>query len=409
MERYRVSAASSRRTGRWRPALGLGFILVLVALVLSACGGGGGGSTEAATTEAATSGSGEEGGGDAKSKEIAAAEASLERQYKGVAMETATEGPAAKKGLNAWYVSCGQTVSGCVEATNGFKEAAKALGWKLTVVDGKFDPNTVASAIDQAVAAKADVIGINVFDCGAIKTALEKAKSAGIPLVSTWSEDCEQPLFAGITSFASEPTAQGFSTYAGEKLNWAVVKTGGDMKLIDLYETDLSSTRIQERGLQKTLSECPETCEVVETVEFTANDLGNLQELISAALTRNPDANAIYFPYGGLFPAGGQAAIKQSGRQSSLNVIGGACEEPEMAMFEEGGWNLACSGYSQAWTGWMCAEYLNRLASGEASTSLPEAGIGYQLVDSEHNLPEAGKPWEPTVDFRANMEQIWAG
>ena len=409
MEDRQVGRAPRQRRKLWKSALCLCALGALAALLLSACGGGGSSSSESTGggSETSSSEGAEEAGGGAKAEEIAAAEASLEKQYAGVAMETETSGPPAKEGLDVWYISCGQTVSGCVEATKGFEEAAKALDWKLHVVDGKFDPNTVSTAIEQAVAAKADMIGINVFDCGAIKTSLEKAKSAGIPVVSTWSEECGSPLFTGITSFASEPTAKGFATYAGEKLNWGIVKTGGDLKLIDLYETDLSSTRIQQRGLEEQLQKCPETCEVVETLEFTGADLGKFQELLSAALTKNPDANAIYFPYGGLFPAGGSTAIKQAGRQDNMYVIGGACEEPEIAMFEEGGWQLACSAYSQGWTGWMDAEYLNRIANGESPESLPEKGIGYQLVDEEHNLPPAGKPWEPSVDFRGNMEKMW--
>lgn len=403
MEGHRVNRGL--RHGSARVGLAL-CIALLAALVVVGCGSDDSTSDSGATTGAETSTGG--GGDDAKASEIAAAEESLESQYAGVAMETATSGPAAKKGLSAWYVSCGQTVSGCVEATNGFKEAAKALGWKLTVVDGKFDPNVVSASIDQAVAANVDVIGINVFDCGAVKNSLEKAQAAGIPVVSTWSEDCDPSLISAITSFASEPTADGFATYSGEKLDWAIAKTGGDVKLIDLYETDLGSTRIQERGLQEKLAECPETCEVVETVEFTGADLPNFQELVSAALTKNPDANAIHFPYGGLLPAGGQAAIQQANRKD-LYILGGACEEPEMAMFEEGGWNLSCSGYSQAWTGWMTAEYLNRIVSGEDAAELPMAGIGYQLVDAENNLPAAGEPWVPTIDFRADMESVWAG
>lgn len=92
--------------------------------------------------------------------------ANVDAQYEGRYLDVIDSGPKAVEGANVWYISCGEAVSGCAAAGAGFKEAAGELGWNATYYDGKFDPNEVSNGIKQAVSAKADAIGLNIFDCG---------------------------------------------------------------------------------------------------------------------------------------------------------------------------------------------------------------------------------------------------
>ncbi|MFE4757922.1 sugar ABC transporter substrate-binding protein [Streptomyces mirabilis] len=366
--------------------------LLALASCLAAC-------TTTATTTATTS-------ADSQSapwlKEI---KNNVQAQYKGKHLDLVTSGPKAVKNADVWYVSCGEAVSGCASAGAGFKQAASALKWKLTYVDGKFDPNTVSAGIEQAVAAGAKAIGINVFDCAAIKTALQKAKAAGVPVVSTWSTDCSPSLITAITSFAGTNPKRGLTDYSTDKINWAVAATGGKAKVIDVYETDLQSTIAQETGYRQGMTACP-TCSTVETVKVTVNGLPNLQALVSAALTKHPEANVVNIPYGGLLAAGVQAAVTQSGRVGSLQVVGGACDGGEQALMAKG-WNIACGGYEQAQTGWMTADYINRLLSGTPASDLPKVGIGYQLVDRDHR--QKSDTFTLPADFRAAYTKVWTG
>ncbi len=73
---------------------------------------------------------------------------------------------------------------GILGVTNGIQEAAKAIGWKVTVLDsaGSIDGRT--AAFGQAMTLKPDGIIINGFDAVEQKPAMEAAKKAKIPMVS---------------------------------------------------------------------------------------------------------------------------------------------------------------------------------------------------------------------------------
>ncbi len=328
----------------------------------------------------------------------------VEEQFDGRFLDVVDSGPAAVEGANVWYISCGESITGCALAGKGFQEAGEALGWNVTYVDGKFDPNEVANGIQRAVAAGADAIGYNVFDCDAVKTSLQMARDAGIPVVTTWSNDCD-PSLISTTTLGGELPPLGLKNWAAEKVKWGIVKTNGQMKLINVYQTDLGSDVAQNDGVLQTIAECPD-CEIVESVGVTTGTFANLQSLVAAALTKHPDANAINMTFSGMLPSGIQAALAQAGRTTDMAIIGGACDGPELGLMTEG-WNIACSGYDQSQTGWMTADYLNRLMAGESPEDLPRVGIGYQLIDVDHN--EHGDSFSIPGDFREAYRTVWAG
>ena len=329
---------------------------------------------------------------------------SVNEQYDGMFMDLVDSGPAAQEGKNVWYISCGESITGCALSGQGFREAGEELGWNVTYVDGKFDANEVANGIQRAVAAGADAIGYLVFDCDAVKTSLQMAADAGIPVVTSLSSDCDPSLITN-TTLAGELPPNGMKLWSAEKIKWGIVQTNGAMKLINVYQSDLGSERAQFEGLQATLADCPD-CEIVENVEITAATFGNIQALVSAALTKHPEANAINITFSGMFPAGVQAAIAQAGRTQDMAIVGGACDGPELSLMQEG-WNIACSGYDLAHSGWMTADYINRLLAGESPEDMPNLGIGFQLIDADHN--PGGDKWSAPVDFRSAYREVWSG
>ncbi len=121
----------------------------------------------------------------------------VEAGYKGDLQPPPMTGPAAVRGKKVWYISCGQAYVACVQLANGFVEAGKALGWEVTIQDGKATPNVAADIIRQAVAARIDGVAVSYFDCPGIKSALLQAKQGGMPVAALGSLDCSDPVFGG--------------------------------------------------------------------------------------------------------------------------------------------------------------------------------------------------------------------
>jgi ribose transport system substrate-binding protein len=334
-------------------------------------------------------------------------EATVAQGYAGVSVEDPPAGPPAVKDKTVWYISAGEACVGCAQIGSGFKDAAKILGWNLKYVDGKLDPAVVSAAIDQAVAAKADGIAMAIFDCSTIKNALEKAKAAGIPVVSTFSTDCDSPLFTALTTLDGKPAAFGLRAYTSVKTAWAITKSGGNVKAIDIKEDDVQSVVQEEKGFQDAMAKC-DSCQTVATIDLTLSTSGNIQALLSAELAKHPEANVVTIPFGGLLPQGARAAIEQAGRQkNNMFVIGAACDGGEIDLMRAD-WNIVCGGYQQKQNGWMAADFINRLLAGETASKLPTVGIGYQLVDRDHNMPKDGDEWTIPTDYAAAYRAAWA-
>jgi len=60
--------------------------------------------------------------------------------------------------------------------------------------------------------------------------------------------------------------------------------------------------------------------------------------------------------------------------------------------------------YPTGWLGWATIDTLNSVFHGQQPQ---ESGIGWQLIDLQHNLPAAGKGWEPAVDYVAAYKKAW--
>ena len=135
---------STRPTPTWPPVAAITAVVVAVALCLpavAACG-----SDE--SDDAGGSGSGSASSAPADQAFLDDAKATLERGYAGDYEDPPAEGPAAVKGKKVWYLSCGQAFEACVVQANAFKAAGDALGWDVTIQDGKADPTLVKALTD---------------------------------------------------------------------------------------------------------------------------------------------------------------------------------------------------------------------------------------------------------------------
>jgi ribose transport system substrate-binding protein len=58
---------------------------------------------------------------------------------------------------------------------------------------------------------------------------------------------------------------------------------------------------------------------------------------------------------------------------------------------------------SSEWTGWAAVDTMNSVFAGQKPKN---SGIGWTLLDENHNLPSSG-PYNPKVNFKAVYEKAW--
>jgi ribose transport system substrate-binding protein len=377
-----------------------------VVVFLSACGSSGGSSTTASNAASSASSGGASDGW---------AHSFLAKAYAGTDGALPTSSPPAAKGKTVWILSCSQSAPGCAVPAQAAAEAAKAIGWKSKILDGKFDPTVWNTLIRSAAAAKPDALILDAVDCAAVQASLAAAKQAGVKIYGFYSFDCDdtytkgQKVFDAELSFAPWKSYGDFveNQFAKTQAAYAIVKTSGKANVIQFDETDVAVAHHIADGYDRWMATC-KGCHVWK-VPFTGADLisGKLQAKAVAALSKYPTANVVAAPYDatillGIGPA--VAAARASGRK--LILTGGEGLAPNIALIRKSVQDFA-AGLPAARVGWAAIDGLNRLFNGKPQVG---EGLGNQAIDKAHNLPTKTAFFDGSSrsqDYRSVYRNLW--
>ena len=130
--------------------------------------------------------------------------------------------------------------------------------------------------------------------------------------------------------------------------------------------------------------------------------------MVTTALTRNPEINAIETESDTLFLALAAPVIEQAkARGQTLLGLGLEGLAPNVQLIKSGIQGMG-AGVPINQIGWAAADSLNRLFAGQP---LVNEGIGLQIVDQQHNLPASGAydGLRQYSHYEQTYEKTWAG
>lgn len=342
---------------------------------------------------------------------LAAAQAALDAAYKGTDREPPKTASKPAKGKKVWIISPGQIGESASIPTKAAKEAGELLGWDMTIYDSKLDVASFSTGVRQAIAAKADGVILDAIDCPLVKQALTEAKAAKVKIVGYYAFDCDDPNVKGTPMFdASVNFGAQLGNYsaltkawAAAKADWVITKTKGHAKVIEFKEDELLVVKYIREGFEEELAKC-KTCQIVQTVDFTLSDLGpKLQQKAQTALLQHPEANAIHVPYDSAVLLGISAAVFESGRNDQIDLIGGEAFPTNLALIRANKGEDAANAFPAEWTGYASVDTMNSLFNGQP---IQDSGIGFRVIDRDHNLPASGG-YVPSADFKAAYKKAW--
>jgi ribose transport system substrate-binding protein len=246
-----------------------------------------------------------------------------------------------------------------------------------------------------------------------MKGGLSEAKAADVPVIGISAPDCPEQdsgeaLFAAPVNYLDAyPTYTEFiKAWGALRADWVVGATDGAAKTIIATVPGVPAYSVPQSGFDAEFAKC-EGCEVVDTIKYSFTDFGpGLQQKTEQALLQQPDANALVAPTDSELNAGGMAAgVRASGRSADVSVMGGEGAASTADLIREGTVDAVVL-QSNPWSAYAGADVLNRVFAGEDTDV--QQGLGFLVVDQEHNLPESG-PIEDKVDFRAAYAAVWGG
>jgi ribose transport system substrate-binding protein len=291
------------------------------------------------------------------------------------------------------------------------QQAAKLLGFKFTIANGNYNQGgAYATDVDNAIAAKANAIVLVGIDCDQVTIPLEQAIAAGIKIMGFGGVDCPgHPLFNAPMKFsASMPNTDSFNYVGGQvAAAYMIDKLKDNIKLVTMVGRSERLLQLTDQGFDSMLARCT-ACnpQILDKVEYNSADLVPNGPWITAtrsALVKNPTANAVYMPWDVcLAELGGAQAVKEAGLQAL--VFGGQGNADGMNELRQGLVSAITAAYSPIWLGWGAMDNINRALNGQPTVT---EGIGYTLVDMQHNLPPNGQPYQPSIKFQAAYEKSW--
>lgn len=403
------------------PRVRRGLLAVASAVAIAsaaACGSG--------ATGSSGSGSGSDSGsssGSAAFNATAIGIPTLDELYKGNETAPPSDTPSVSKNKVVYYVNCGAGEVNCANKAAAGKEAIESLGWEYHVIDGNFGlAGAYQNAIRTAVAAGADAVIADAFPCSDVQQAAQEAKDAGVTVIGADTIDCTADggphLYTEMQYTTEGPSPEdhwkGFGKYSADYL---INITDGKAKIINSPGQN-TQQQLLNQGFLDEIKKCP-GCEIVETVKWSTADFvpnGPWSSAFRSALTKHPEATAVYVPFDGMATVlGGSQAIREAGKtictgappfgSDCMAAVGGLGTSDTLDLIRQGQWTGVGSAYDGRWVAWGAVDALIRSFAGEGA--VPE-GIGFAAIDSTHNLPTAkGSGYKSNLDFASAYKKAW--
>jgi ribose transport system substrate-binding protein len=305
------------------------------------------------------------------------------------------------------------SVPDCSVTANAAKAAAQALGWTFKIADANLNINGGnETAFSEALAARPSAIIVHGVACNTITAQLQQAKQLRVPVMGVEAMDCNTPPLNGphlytvpmMYSTAASDTYQYFLHWGATSGAFLVDKVNGHATIISSHGTE-PNHEIVNAGFRSMFDKCS-GCKVVAEVPFNNEDLtpdGPYVQRLRATLAKYPQATASFMPFDANFLVGGAQAVHSF--NPSMWLSGGSGYGAEIDLLRQGLID-GITAHDPQWMGWAAMDNLNRFFAGQPPAA---EGIGFVVVDKNHNLPPAGQPYESSVNYQAAYRKIWAG
>ncbi len=315
-------------------------------------------------------------------------------------------GPTAQEGKSIVYVSADQRNGGALGVGQGVEEAAQALGWDLTVIDGQGTVTGQSAALSQAIALQPDGIVLGTVDATAQQTLVAQAAEQGIQIVG-WHAAATtgpQPDLNLFTNVQSDPVATGAIT-----ADYVIAETDGNAQVAILTDSQYEIAIVKSTAMRDAIEACP-SCAVLSYDDTPLSEVSTrMAPLTTSYLQRFGDdlnwilgINDLYFDFS--VPALSAAGIPPSGPPQLVSAGDGSASAYERV--RTGQYQAATIPEPLNLHGWQCVDELNRAFAGEE----PSGYVTPVHLVTQENIEFDGGPrnlFDPDNNYREEYKRIW--
>ncbi|SIS83218.1 substrate-binding domain-containing protein [Paracoccus saliphilus] len=318
-----------------------------------------------------------------------------------------TEGPEAASDKTIVMLAADMTNGGVLGAANGVEEAAEAIGWDVTIIEGGGTVSGRSSTFGQALTLKPDGVIILGYNPTEQQAGMAQLRDAGIPMVTWHSVSGNGPseehgIFANITTDAQDVArAAAYWAYLDAEEEPAVVIFTDSTYQIAIDKADWMKEAIKELG-----------GEVLEYVDTPLDETSTrMPQLTTTLLQRHGEKwthslaiNDLYFDFMG--PSLEAAGI--AGSAAPRNVAAGDGSEAAYQRIRNAQFQAVTVAEPLNLQGWQLVDEMNRALAGEEWSGYTSP---LHIVTAENIDRDGGTEnrFDPENGYREAYKQIWDG
>ncbi|MGW1376142.1 substrate-binding domain-containing protein [Streptomyces sp. NPDC002446] len=312
-----------------------------------------------------------------------------------------TSGPKAVADKSIVYVAQTMTNPGVAGAAQGVAEAAKAIGWRVRVIDGQGTPAGIQAAFSQAIALRPSGIVIGGFDPRLTSQQVAKANAQHIPLVGWHAVDSPGPskdpkLFSNITTRVEN--------VAKVSADWIITHSHGRAGVVVFTDASIPFARNKSELIKKELATCPgvkilteENIPISDTSSRTPQEISSLLSRFPDTWTHSVAINDVYFADA----APALRAARKKGTGPPYNIGAGDGDPSAFQRINSRQFQAATVPEPFGQQGWQILDEFNRAFSGR-----PASGYVAPVHIATAANSRGATTWDPP-GYRAQYRKIW--
>jgi len=377
-------------------------VVAVAGLLATACSSSSVGGGDAATTAPAAATTAAAGGTDVVAEAKALVESSLGAKE---GFTPPASGPKAQKpGATVAFVAADLTNGGVNAVSQGVKEAAAKIGWKVTVIDGKASAQGRTDALNQALAMKPAGIVLGGFDAKEQASVIKQAAGLSIPVVG-WhagpkpGPDAANGLFSNVTTDPLEVSRMA--------ADFAIADSDGTAGVAIFTDSQYEIAVAKADAIKAEIERCS-GCKVLEYQDSPIAEADSrMPGVISGLLQKDGDKLTYLLAINGNYFGGARAALKDAGKPAAgppKSVAAGDGDAAEFQRIRTGDYQAATVAEPLFLQGWQLVDELNRAVAGEQ----PSGFVAKPGLVTKQNAP-AGDVFDPASGYRDIYTRIWSG
>ena len=317
-----------------------------------------------------------------------------------------TNGPHAASGKTIVYVAGDMRNGGIQGVSDGVKQAATRIGWKVRIIDGQGSVSGIQSAFGQAIALKPDGIIVGGFDAVQNATIIHQAVAQGIKLVAWHGGPTPGPMLGGelFTNVTSDN-----HRVAEVAADYAIASSDGHANVVVFADSAYAMALAKGNWMRDTVAKCA-GCTVLAFEDTPLDQTSTRMPPLTTSLlgrygakwTYGLGINDLYFDFIGppLISAGRDPA------GPPVNISAGDGSNSAFERIRSGQYQAATVPEPLQLHGWQTIDELNRAFAGQ-----PPSGYvtPVHLVTAKNIDLDGGKQdiYDPSNGYRDVYARIW--